>query len=371
MRSTRLAVPLALGASLVAATPAAAHTPHLVAPGETLWGIASSHNFTTRSFAAANGLSPDAHILWGTTLRIPTVPEAAAALAKAAPASGAAPPSSPPPAAPVAPAPGAGAHTVRTGESLSSIAAGRGTSTARMAEANGLDPAKPILVGAVLKIPAEGSAPAPAPGAPAPLGSYTVRPGESLGAIAARSGVSVEQVAGANGLDPAKPLLVGTVLKLPAGAPRPSTPAPAPTTVPKAPPYPTPGRITAEEVKQVAAAHAVPPSVAAAVAWQESGFNNAAVSSANARGVMQILPGTWTWVQENLASKRLDPASPHDNVHAGTLYLQQLLRDTGGDVPTAVASYYQGLSSVRRNGMLPETRQYVNNVMALRSRFGG
>jgi hypothetical protein len=36
-----------------------------------------------------------------------------------------------------------------------------------------------------------------------------------------------------------------------------------------------------------------------------------------------------------------------------------------------VAAYYQGLESVRQRGMLPDTRQYVNSVMALRSRFGG
>jgi len=35
------------------------------------------------------------------------------------------------------------------------------------------------------------------------------------------------------------------------------------------------------------------------------------------------------------------------------------------------AAYYQGLASVRRIGMLPETRRYVANVMALRARFGG
>ena len=37
----------------------------------------------------------------------------------------------------------------------------------------------------------------------------------------------------------------------------------------------------------------------------------------------------------------------------------------------AAAAYYQGLGSVRRIGMLPETRRYVANVLALRSRFGG
>jgi soluble lytic murein transglycosylase-like protein len=86
---------------------------------------------------------------------------------------------------------------------------------------------------------------------------------------------------------------------------------------------------------------------------------------------MQILPGTWDWVQANLSRTPLDPNSPSDNVKAGSLYLGQLLRDTGGDPEQAAAAYYQGLSSVRRIGMLPETRRYVANVMALRSRFGG
>ena len=40
-------------------------------------------------------------------------------------------------------------------------------------------------------------------------------------------------------------------------------------------------------------------------------------------------------------------------------------------VSIAVAAYYQGMSSVRRIGMLPSTRTYVASVLALRSRFGG
>jgi soluble lytic murein transglycosylase-like protein len=95
------------------------------------------------------------------------------------------------------------------------------------------------------------------------------------------------------------------------------------------------------------------------------------VSSANARGIMQVMPGTWDWVQANLAGQRLDPASATDNVRAGSLYLGQLLRETNGDPALAAAGYYQGLGSVRRIGMLPETRRYVDNILALRGRFGG
>jgi soluble lytic murein transglycosylase-like protein len=129
--------------------------------------------------------------------------------------------------------------------------------------------------------------------------------------------------------------------------------------------------VTSSEVGQIAASHGVPSSLASAIAWQESGFNNAMVSSANARGVMQIMPGTWSWIQGTLAGRPLDPSSSADNVHAGALYLGSLLRSTNGDPALAAAAYYQGLGSVRRIGMLPETRRYVDNVLSLRGRFGG
>jgi soluble lytic murein transglycosylase-like protein len=86
---------------------------------------------------------------------------------------------------------------------------------------------------------------------------------------------------------------------------------------------------------------------------------------------MQVMPGTWDWVNRNLAPGPLDPASATDNVRAGSLYLAQLLKETGGDERMAAAGYYQGLASVRERGLFDDTRRYVDNVMALRGRFGG
>jgi N-acetylmuramoyl-L-alanine amidase len=202
-----------------------------------------------------------------------------------------------------------------------------------------------------------------------------VQPGDTLAGIAARSGIGTGQLAWMNGVDPASLLLAGTVLKLPTGAPpaqqQEQQPTPvAPAVVPAAAPNPTPAQVTAADIGTVASGHGVSPSLAAAVAWQESGFQNGVVSSANARGVMQILPGTWEWIEQQ-SGRQLDPNSATDNVQAGVMYLDQLLQDFGGDEATAVASYYQGASSVRRIGLLPETQQYVANVMALRPRFGG
>ena len=307
----RLTLILTIALLALTAVPAGAAVDHTVEPGETLWTIAAASNLTTRTLAAFNGLPEDGHVVLGSTIRIPSIPEGAAALQSAGIV---------PAAAPAAPTGGVGGD------------------------------------------------------APPPAGAYTVQPGDTFSSLAAQAGVHPEQVAGVNGLDLHAPLLSGTVIKLPpASAPvqtQDAAPAAAPV-VPAAAPSAAPGRVTADEVHRIASAHGVDGSLAAAIAWQESGFNNAMVSSANARGVMQVMPGTWDWVQDNLASEQLDPASATDNVHAGSLYLGQLLKDTGGDEAMAAAGYYQGLTSVRENGMLPETRRYVDNVMALRSRFGG
>jgi LysM repeat protein len=301
---------------LIPASPASAAVPHTVQPGETLWSIAAANNLTTRTVAAYNGLSEDAQVVLGSTIMVPTTVEGYAALQQA-----------------------------------------------------GLVPADPAQAAAA---PAEA---APAAAAPEPQGAYTVRPGDTLSGLAAQTGVSTEAMAAMNGLDPNGVLLAGTVIKLPGGAPAPaqaSEPAPEATVVPDAAPEPTPQRVTAADVQSVASAHGVSPSLAAAIAWQESGFNNGMVSPANARGVMQVMPGTWDYVQQNLAGgETLDPNSAHDNIHAGVMYLKRLLDDAGGDENAAIAGYYQGLASVRERGMYDDTQRYVENVQALRPRFGG
>jgi soluble lytic murein transglycosylase-like protein len=142
---------------------------------------------------------------------------------------------------------------------------------------------------------------------------------------------------------------------------------------PTDPPYPTPERVTAPQVGTIASANGVPASLADAIAWQESGFNNDLVSSADARGVMQILPGTWQWIQSNLdtGGPPLAPASAADNVRGGVLLLHSLLNATGGDSAMAAAGYFQGLPSVQQHGLYPETQHYVQNVLALERQFGG
>jgi N-acetylmuramoyl-L-alanine amidase len=289
-------------------------------------------------------------------------------------------------------------------------------SVEQLAAANGLSPEASLLAGSSLVIPSqesgatatsgegeearglatdadadgdpegvsssqEGSAPAAATGA----SSYVVQPGDTLSAIAARAGMGIEELAAVNGIEVDAPLLSGSVLRLSPGSSEAATGAgsaagQASSSQPEgasasgsenAPPYTTEETVAPSEVATIASENGVSPSLAEAVAAEESGFNNGLTSSADARGVMQILPGTWSWIGETLAPAPLAPASATSNVRGGVLLLRSLLQSTGGDPELAVAGYYQGLPSVLQEGELPETEQYVGEVMALRHRYGG
>jgi LysM repeat protein len=348
-----------LGLLCVVMMPATASAAsHLVVAGETLSGIAASNGLSTTQLATANGMSPEAFVIQGTTITVPVAGTVSGGGAVGSPAP-------------------LGGYRVRLGDTLSGIAAEHGVSLQQLAATNGLSAEGTLVTGTSLKLPTGGGATTVASSTPSSSsssggGGHDVVPGETLTGIAAANGITPAALAAANGLSPNAFVIAGTKLKIPAAAAAASVPASAATNVPTTGAATgAPGRLSASQIGSIAAANGAPASLASAIAWQESGFNNAMVSVANARGIMQVMPGTWQYVQNELGSGPLDPASPADNVRAGSLLLSRLLRDTGGDTATAVAAYYQGLGSVRRIGMLPETRRYVANVLALRSRFGG
>jgi LysM repeat protein len=267
-------------------------------------------------------------------------------------------------------------HVVAPGETLTSVAAADGLSVAQLAAANNLPMTAELISGRTLLIPPQtaGAVWSDTASVAAPArtdeGSYVVQPGDTLTAIAERAGTTVASLAAANDLNPNAYLLIGTVLNLD-GVAATGTEAPTSTESTGLPPYPTPERVDSAEVGSIAAANGVPSSLADAIGWQESGFNNDEVSPTGATGVMQIEPATWAWIQSSLADGELAPASAHDNVLGGVLLLHQLLSDTGGDSALAAAGYYQGLASVRQSGMYASTQSYVNDVLSLEDQFGG
>jgi transglycosylase-like protein with SLT domain/putative peptidoglycan binding protein len=102
-----------------------------------------------------------------------------------------------------------------------------------------------------------------------------------------------------------------------------------------------------------------------AVAWMESGFQTNLTSAAGAWGVMQILPPTWDYVETVLLGRKV-PRTASGNIRVGVLYLRQLLKEFSGSERQALAGWYQGPASVRKIGVLRETKVFVANVLALR-----
>jgi soluble lytic murein transglycosylase-like protein len=105
-----------------------------------------------------------------------------------------------------------------------------------------------------------------------------------------------------------------------------------------------------------------------AVAWVESGNNQNVVSSAGARGVMQVQPDTWRFTEQQLIGHRVRPGSD-GNVHIGVAYLHHLLRVFHGDRRLALAAYNEGPAAVRRLGVHRSVERYVANVLALSERL--
>ncbi len=384
----RLFLFISLAAMLIAPATASAYFSHVIASGESLSSIAAADGLSVSELAAANGLPAGAQLVAGETIQIP--PQQTGSVVQSASTSSATVCDGDDDsddvgcgtsaAAGSTGGSGGGSYVVQPGDTLSSIAARAGVSVASLAAANGLDPAGVLVSGTALTLsgsPSTTVAVSTPTGSAAGGGSYVVRPGDTLSAIAARAGVSVNSLAASNGLNLSEPLLVGATIHL-SGSPSTASAAISQPVGNVAqgsvtdPPYPTPEVLSASQIGQVAASNGVSPSLADAIAWQESGFNNDLVSSADARGIMQILPGTWQWIQDSLnPGPPLAPASAVDNVRGGVLLLRSLLNSTGGDPGLAAAGYYQGLPSVQRNGVYPSTQQYMNSVLALRQRFGG
>lgn len=191
------------------------------------------------------------------------------------------------------------------------------------------------------------------------LTTHRVRPGETLTAIAARYRTTVHAVARANRLDPSRYLLAGARLKIPVTQ---SSAGNATTSLVIRQPAHV-GRAIAQWSRH----YGVDPRLVRAIGWMESGYNNQLTSSYGANGIMQVTAETWSYVETFLIGSTV----PHDasgNVRVGTAYLAQLLKEFRGDERLALAAYAQGPYSVRKRGMLNETKLYVANVLALKQR---
>jgi LysM repeat protein len=355
-----LAIPGQAATSAPASAPKAAAASYTVRSGDTVGHIALRTGVSSRAIITANGLDSRGLIRTGQVLSIPGGGGGAASTAPAAPTSA--------------------TYTVKAGDTVSHIAARTGYSLSAVLRLNGLSTSSIIRPGQTLRLPGAAAPTPEAAPAPSTTSGYTVRSGDTLSHIAARSGTSVAALREANpSLDSRGTIRVGQVLRVPKGSPAmPNTFAGRT--------YPDATVQAATANRDVLASRSVPsrdqmqriiadtarrwgvdPALAQAVAFQESGFNMRAVSPANAVGAMQVIPSSGRWASQ-LSGRQLDLLDPQDNATAGVVILRSLQRSEP-DQAKAIAGYYQGLASVRRHGMFDDTRRYVANIQTLMARF--
>lgn len=192
-----------------------APTTYTVRQGDTVSGIAARFGLSAQEVLVRNGLGWNTIIHPGQTLHLASAPAAPAA----APASSGT----------------SGSYHVKSGDTVSSIAARNGVSTSAVLAANNLSQRALIYPGQTLTIPRAGSTPAaaapaasaPATSAPAPAPaaatSVKIATGDTIGAIAAKHGVSVKALLAANGLSYTSTIYAGKTLVLPAATSKPTT----------------------------------------------------------------------------------------------------------------------------------------------------
>jgi len=296
--------------------------------------------------------------------------------------------------------PGFGAYTVKSGDTLSHIASRYGTSVKTLVALNKLPGnGNAIYAGEVIKLPGKPkaapkksrtAAKTPAKRSQLRMSRYVVKPGDTISKIAKRFRCSQANLLAANRMRASDRIFAGKSLRVPVKV---KVKAPKKSTKPAKNKRNTfAGRTYADHI--VAAAdrnraalkkrklpsraqmrtlivttakrYGVDPELALAVSWQESGWKQRVVSPANAIGAMQVIPSTGRF-SSSIVGRDLDLLKAQDNVTAGVVLLDRLTGAAKLDI--AVAGYYQGLGGVRKNGMYPDTKQYVQSVLRLKAQF--
>jgi soluble lytic murein transglycosylase len=133
-------------------------------------------------------------------------------------------------------------------------------------------------------------------------------------------------------------------------------------------------------IRQQAREKGLDPALIAAVIYQETKFR-ARTSPAGAKGLMQLLPDTATFIAHKSGGTRFelaDLANPQVNIAYGAWYLRYLKQKYNGDTTLVAAAYNAGERNVddwvqkaggpgsfdvARDIPFPETRNYVSSVL--------
>lgn len=266
--------------------------------------------------------------------------------------------------------------TIRPGDTLSALALRHDTTVAKLKAANKLRDTT-IYAGELLKIPGSATPAAPPRSKPRLVDRvYTVRAGDNLTRLAKRFGTTPQALKQHNRLRTStvyigQHLIYGVkVAAAPSSGPRISSrvarSAAHHRAILRKRTLPSKA-VVRKLIVASAKRHGVPVPFALAVAYHESGFQQRVVSPVDAIGVMQVLPSTGRALGR-MHGRHYNLLKTTDNIEAGVTLLKDLLNATDSQ-PKTMAGYYQGLGSIRRVGVLPQTKTYIKNVTVLQRRF--
>ena len=200
---------------------------------------------------------------------------------------------------------------------------------------------------------------------PAAAGQYIVRPGDTLWSISQSHHLDLHRLVAMNDFGDPNLIHPGDRVTVP-DPPAPPTPTIA------APRAAAPAGLHGAAAKAIIVAaarrHGLNPNFALAVSFWESGWNQSAVSSTGAVGLMQIEPYTGAWAGPAFLGRRVDLNNATDNAELGSALLRHYL-EVFDDPKLALAAYYQGETATRKHGIYPSSRRYVDGIWALRNRF--
>ncbi|HLS15295.1 MAG TPA: LysM peptidoglycan-binding domain-containing protein [Beutenbergiaceae bacterium] len=329
-----------VGSSLSTSGTSASGASHTVQAGDTVWDLARQYDSTVGAIISANDLNSNAVLQIGQSLTIPGgSSDSGNSSSSGSSSSSGGSSSSASSSSSSSSTSNAASHTVRAGETVWDLARQYGSTVSQIVSANNLDSNAVLQIGQSLTIPGSSSSSSSSGGSSSSASSSSSDSAEQLVPNTFLHYTYPDDVVAAANENKA------TLLSMD-----------------------LPGQAQMQNmVREVATSMGVDPALALAVAQQESGFNQDAVSPANAIGTMQVIPSSGDWASD-LVGRQLNLLDPLDNVTAGVAILRALER-TSDDLPTAIAGYYQGAGSVERNGMFSDTSRYVANVQTLMTRF--
>lgn len=121
--------------------------------------------------------------------------------------------------------------------------------------------------------------------------------------------------------------------------------------------------VTKSMLYATAVKHRVNPYLVMGLAWHESGWNESAISSAGAVGIMQVMPATAAADGPALLGRVVNLTDAQDNIDMGTAILKNDLDRYGGNLADALVAYYAGGASVTDwDHLRDDERRYVWDV---------